>query len=72
MKANERTVIEGIHRFDTSLTLIERVRLYRAIASTSSSENVARHFHISADDLAAADEKIGQRLLVFRRNPSGE
>ncbi|QYM80263.1 hypothetical protein K0B96_06520 [Horticoccus luteus] len=65
MTASEQEMIRLGHVQDHLQCVNARIRTYRAIANTTSSAVVAEHFHQCADDLAAAEQKIGQRVMGF-------
>lgn len=65
MKSNAQIVVEGAHCADEHLPVARRIEWYRALAATTASHSLAAHFHHCADDLAAAEQKIGQRTLDF-------
>lgn len=65
MKTDEQLVVELGHFRDAQLSADARIRCYRALAATTASQVLAAHFHQCADDLAAAEQKIGQRVLAF-------
>lgn len=71
MKSSEETVVEFVHSADARLTAGERIHLYRSFASTTNSEELAKHFFECADDLTAAEQKVGQLLLNFKRRARG-
>lgn len=65
MKTDEQLVVELGHASDKEASLAQRVRQYRALANTTAVPAIAAHFHRCADELAATEEKIGQRTLDF-------
>ncbi len=67
MTCAEQLVIELGHAGDKVSTVEARIARYRAIAATSASHAITAHFFQCADDLAAAEQKIGQRTLDFGR-----
>lgn len=67
MKTPHQIVVERVHCTDAAMTVAQRIELYRAIAETTSSAFVAAHFFRCADELDAAEKKIGQRTLDFGR-----
>ena len=67
MKPAEQLVVQYGHSSDAQLPVHERIALYRALAVVSKSDDMTAHFFQCADDLAAAEQKIGQLLLNFRR-----
>lgn len=67
MTKPEEIVLELGHAADAVLSVRDRIARYRAIAATSRSEELIRHFFECADELAAVEEAVGQLVLNFRR-----
>ena len=64
----EHLVIEHGHSLDDVAPVKRRINLYRALASTTGNKQIAAHFFQCADDLAAGEEKVGQRRFQFAAN----
>lgn len=63
----EQLVVDFVHSGDKASTIEQRVARYRAFAATSNSTSVAAHFFCCADELAAVEEKIGQKTIEFAK-----
>jgi hypothetical protein len=72
MNADEKRVIEFGHSADAVAPLSERIAIYRSLARTTARPRIAAHFFGCADELAAAEARIGQMLLDLSDGPGGD